>query len=62
MDQQLIRDTQTMLKGPPLVLKRGPLSKSLDLETILEVTSSQEQDGNLGMSTLLNELKKCYLG
>ncbi len=40
--QQLIRDTQTMLEGPPQAIKRGPVSKKPDLETIPEVASSRE--------------------
>ena len=45
--QNMIKDTQTMLEGPPPIIKRGPISKRPDLETILEVSSSQERDGSL---------------
>ena len=44
--QELIRDTQTMLEGPPPAIKRGPVSKIPSLPTILEATSSQEQEIN----------------
>ncbi len=40
--QQLIRDTQTMLEGLPQAIKRGPVSKKPDLETIPEEASSRE--------------------
>ena len=36
-----------MLEGPPLAIKRGPVSKRPNLTTILEGTSSQEQEMNM---------------
>ena len=49
--QQLIRDTQTTFEGPPPALRRGHVSKRPDLETIQEVSSSQERESSLGMPT-----------
>ena len=45
--QELIRYTQTILKGQRLAIKEGPMSKWLSLETILEVASSQEDEISL---------------
>ena len=41
--QQLIRDTQTLLEGPPPTYKRGPASAKPTLETIIEATPSVEK-------------------
>ena len=53
--QELIRDTQTMLEGPPPAIKRGPVSKQPNLTTILEATSSQEQEMNVDDQKLSKE-------
>ena len=41
-NSQLIRDTQTMLEGPPPAIVRGPVSQHPSLETIPEATPSVE--------------------
>ena len=45
-----------MIEGPPKVIKRGPVSKRLDLETIPEVTSSNECDESVFKPTPQEEL------
>ena len=47
--QQLIGDTQTMLEGPTLAITRGHVSKRPNLETILEVASSEEREGSVNI-------------
>ena len=42
LHQQMIRDTQTMLEGPPRAMRRGKASIKPNLETIHEVASSKE--------------------
>ncbi|MCO5584477.1 hypothetical protein L7F22_038405 [Adiantum nelumboides] len=41
LHQQLIREAQSMLKGPPLPIGCGPMSMKPTLETILEFPSSE---------------------
>ena len=41
--QQLIRDTQSTLEGPPLPIRQEPMSKILELETTPGKSSSGEQ-------------------
>ena len=40
--QQLIRDTQSTLEGPPPPIRHEPMFKSLELETTPKVSSSGE--------------------
>lgn len=56
--QQLARDTQMTLEGPLPITN----FQRLDLETISKVSSSQEQDGSLGMSITKSEPRNATLG
>ena len=50
-NSQLIRDTQTMLEGPPPAIVRGPISQNPSLETIPEATPSVEFESVKANST-----------
>ena len=52
LHQQLIRDTQTMLEGPPPAIKRGKVSMKPNLETIHEVASSKEREESMHSDAL----------
>lgn len=47
LHQELIRDTQTMLEGPPPAIKRGKASMKPNLETVHEVALSKDQEGSM---------------
>ena len=45
--QIIIRDSQTLMDGPPPAITRGPISRKPDLETIPEGTSSMERGSTI---------------
>ena len=59
--QELTRDTQMMLKGPPPTIKQGPVSKWPNLKTNLEAASSQEHKINLGEPDTSNEEESAFM-
>ena len=59
--QELIRDTQTRVQGPPPAIKQGLVSKQPNLKTILDVTSSQEHEINLDEPNLSKEEESAFM-
>ena len=47
--QQIIKDSQTLMDGPPPAITRGPISRKPNLETIPEGTSSLERSSTIAL-------------